>query len=82
MRERHWEEGQRSVLGRLLDFIFGRRDAAEEKIDNEIRWLHTQQLASRQVQPDDEFAAWSEGKRPQPAASSLRTVVLSDLEAN
>jgi hypothetical protein len=48
MSERHWEEEQRSVLGRLLDFIFGRRDASEEKIDNEIRWLHALQLASRQ----------------------------------
>jgi len=50
MSERHWEEEQRSVLGRLLDFIFGRRDASEEKIDNEIRWLHALQLASRQDQ--------------------------------
>jgi hypothetical protein len=35
MSERHWEEEQRSVLGRLLDSIFGRREALEEKIDNE-----------------------------------------------
>jgi hypothetical protein len=46
MSERHWEEEQRSVLGRLLDFIFGRRDASEERIDNEMRWLNTLQLES------------------------------------
>jgi hypothetical protein len=39
--ERHWEEEQRSILGRLFDSIFGRREAAEDEIDSEIRWLHT-----------------------------------------
>jgi hypothetical protein len=82
MSERHWEEEQRSVLGRLLDFIFGRRDASEEKIDNEIRWLHALQLASRQDQHGHESAARSAGKGAQPAGSNLTSAVMSDLEAN
>jgi hypothetical protein len=41
MSERHWEEEQRSILGRLFDSFSGRRGAAEDKIDNELRWLDT-----------------------------------------
>jgi hypothetical protein len=43
MSERHWEEGQRSVLGRFLDSILGRNDVPlpEDKIDKEMRWLRT-----------------------------------------
>jgi hypothetical protein len=66
--ERHWEEEQRSVLGRLLDSIFGRREASEQKIDNEIRWLRTLQLKSRQDQPDDESAARSVANWPNRSA--------------
>jgi hypothetical protein len=82
MSERHWEEEQRSVLGRLLDFIFGRRDASEEKIDNEMRWLNTLQLESRQDQPDHESTARSAGKGTQPAGSNLPSAAMSDLEAD
>jgi hypothetical protein len=82
MSERDWEEEQRSVLGRLLDSIFGRREAPEEKIDNEIRWLRTLQLESRQDQPDHESAARSVGKRAQPVGSNLTSADMSDFEAN
>jgi hypothetical protein len=82
MSERHWEEEQRSVLGRLLDFIFGRLDASEEKIDNEIPWLHALRLASRQDQHGHESAARSAGKGARPAGSNLTSAVMSDLEAN
>jgi hypothetical protein len=50
MSERHWGEEQRSALGRLFDSIFGRREAAEHKIDNEIRWLQT---LKKQLDDDD-----------------------------
>jgi hypothetical protein len=68
MSERHWEEQQRSVLGRLFDSIFGRREASGDKIDNEIRWLHTLQLVSRQDQSDHEPAARDQGEGVKPAA--------------
>jgi hypothetical protein len=64
MSEHHWEEEQRGVLGRLFDSIFRRREAPEDKIDNEIRWLHTLQLASWQGQPDHEPAARKGSNRP------------------
>jgi hypothetical protein len=43
MSERHWEEEQRSVLGRFFDSIFGRNEmpVPEDKIDKEMRWLRT-----------------------------------------
>ena len=41
MSERDWEEEQRSVLARLFDSIFGRREASEEEIGNYIHWLGT-----------------------------------------
>ena len=69
MSERHWEEEQRSVLGRSFDSIFGRREATEDKIDNEIRWLL--QLASRQDWPDHEPAAQDQGEPDVEAASDL-----------
>jgi hypothetical protein len=66
MTQRHWEEEQRGVLGRLFDSIFGRREASEDKIDNEIRRLL--QLASRHDQPDHEPAARDQGEGVEPAA--------------
>jgi hypothetical protein len=42
MSERHWEEQQRSVLGRLFDSIFGRREASEDKIDKSVGCCNSQ----------------------------------------
>ena len=41
MSERDWEEEKRSVLGRLFDAAFGRREASEEETRDDIYWLGT-----------------------------------------
>jgi hypothetical protein len=41
MSERHWEAEQRSVVGRFFDLILGRNEVPEDKIDKEMRWLHS-----------------------------------------
>jgi hypothetical protein len=39
MSERDWKEEERSVLDRLFDAIFGRRESSEEEMRRDIHWL-------------------------------------------
>ena len=41
MSDRDWGEEERSVLSRLFDAAFGRREASEEDIGRDIHWLGT-----------------------------------------
>jgi hypothetical protein len=41
MSERDWEEEKRSVLTRLFDAAFGRREATDEEMGRDIHWLGT-----------------------------------------
>lgn len=41
MSERGWDEEKRTVLGRLFDASFGRREASEEEMGWDIHWLGT-----------------------------------------
>jgi hypothetical protein len=41
MSERDWKEEQQSVLGRLFDSRFGRRDTSDEEVKRDIHWLGT-----------------------------------------
>lgn len=50
MSERDWEEEKRSVLARLFDAVFGRREASEEEIGRDIHWLGT---VKRHLKNDD-----------------------------
>jgi hypothetical protein len=41
MSERDWKEEKRSVLGRLFDTAFGRRETSEEETRDDVHWLGT-----------------------------------------
>jgi len=41
MSDRDWNEEKRSVLGRLFNSLFGRRNSSEEEIRRDIHWLGT-----------------------------------------
>ncbi|MCJ9705960.1 MULTISPECIES: hypothetical protein [Bradyrhizobium] len=51
MSERDWEEEKRTVLGRLFDAAFGRREASEEEMGQDIHWLGT---VNRHLRDDDD----------------------------
>ena len=51
MSERDWKEEQREVLARLFDAVFGRREASQDEIGRDIRWLGT---AKEQLEDGDE----------------------------
>ncbi|MGY3080333.1 hypothetical protein ACVWZZ_006741 [Bradyrhizobium sp. LM6.10] len=51
MSERDWEEEKRTVLGRLFDAAFGRREASEEEMGQDIHWLGT---VNRRLRDDDD----------------------------
>jgi hypothetical protein len=51
MGEHYCEEKQRSVLGRFFDLILGRNEVPEDKIDKEMRWLHS---LDKHLDDDDE----------------------------
>ncbi len=50
MDEHDWKEEQQSVIGRLFDSLFGRREASEEEIGRDIHWLGT---VNRHLDDDD-----------------------------
>ena len=37
MSERNWKEEQRSVLARLFDSVFERREASEDQVEHDIQ---------------------------------------------
>jgi hypothetical protein len=41
MSERNWKEQQRSVLTRLFDSVFERREASEDQVNHDIQRLGT-----------------------------------------
>jgi hypothetical protein len=41
MTDRDWEEEERTVLDRLFDSIFGRRESSHEEMGRDIHWLGT-----------------------------------------
>lgn len=41
MSERDWEEEKRSVLAKLFDAAFGRREATDDEMGRDIHWLGT-----------------------------------------
>lgn len=51
MSDRDWKEEERSVLSRLFDAVFGRRESSKEEIGNDIHWLGT---VRRNLQRDDD----------------------------
>jgi hypothetical protein len=51
MSERDWKDEKRDVLTRLFDAVFERREASEEQIESDIRWLGT---VNKRLQRDDE----------------------------
>jgi hypothetical protein len=46
-----WEEEKRSVLGRLFGAAFGRREASEEEMEEDIHWLGT---VNKHLEDDDD----------------------------
>jgi hypothetical protein len=51
MSERDWEEEKRSVLGRLFDVAFGRREASDDEMGRDVHWLGT---VNRYLDDDDD----------------------------
>jgi hypothetical protein len=51
MSERDWVEEKRTVLGRLFDAAFGRREALEEEMGRDIHWLGA---VNRHIRDDDD----------------------------
>jgi hypothetical protein len=51
MSERDWNEEKRSVLGRLFDAAFGRRETSEDETRAAIHWLGT---VNRHLDDDDD----------------------------
>jgi hypothetical protein len=51
MSERDWKEEKRTVLGRLFDAAFGRREASEEEMGRDIHWLGT---VNKHLKDDDD----------------------------
>jgi hypothetical protein len=51
MSERDWAEEKRTVLGRLFDAAFGRREATEEEMGKDIHWLGT---VNKHLDKDDD----------------------------
>lgn len=51
MSEPDWEDEKRTVLGRLFDAAFSRRNASEAEIGEDIHWLGT---VNRHLEDDDD----------------------------
>jgi hypothetical protein len=51
MSDRDWQEEQRIALGRLLDSVFRRREASEEKLGDDIHWLGTVNKNLEAIEP-------------------------------
>jgi hypothetical protein len=51
MSEPDWKEEKRSVLARLFDAAFGRREASDEEMGRDIHWLGT---VNKHLEDNDE----------------------------
>ena len=51
MVERDWEDEQRTVLRRLFEAVFGRRDTSHDDIERDIHWLGT---VNKHLDDDDD----------------------------
>jgi hypothetical protein len=51
MSERDWEEEKRSVLRRLFDAAFERRESSDEEMGRDVHWLGT--VNRRLAEKDD-----------------------------